>query len=290
LPDFETRIQLKKSESLTFRYNIQNQFTDVTKLAQGIVLDNFNNIYFGEPELQNALSHNLRLFYQSFNLFNYTNVFASINYSKNIDQIRGLTNFENVITTSTYFNSSFADENISAFGRFQRTFGKIRATINTRFNYSKNNQFIENVRSLNESFSQTYTPGIRTNFKKAPNVNLRYRYSINTNNQGSRKTIFYTNAPSIDVDAYLWDSVTIRTDYAYNQQSEKGGDTESFQTWNASISYRKDRDAKWEYEVRATNLLNIDSRINNSASTIAVSNTETFIQPRFVSFRVRFEL
>ena len=30
LPDFETRIQLKKGESLTFNYNMRNQFTDVT--------------------------------------------------------------------------------------------------------------------------------------------------------------------------------------------------------------------------------------------------------------------
>ena len=122
LPDFETRIQLKKSESLTFNYNMKNQFTDVTKLAEGIILNSFNNIQYGNPELQNALSHNLSLFYRSFNLFNYTNVFARIAYSKNIDQIRSLTDFENVIRTSTYFNSGFADETITAFGRMQRTF------------------------------------------------------------------------------------------------------------------------------------------------------------------------
>ncbi|NQY06244.1 MAG: carboxypeptidase-like regulatory domain-containing protein [Flavobacteriaceae bacterium] len=290
LPDFETRIQFKNSESLTFRYNIQNQFTDVTRLAQGLVLNNFNSIQFGEPELQNALSHNLRLFYQSFNLFNYTNVFASINYSKNIDQIRSITNFENVITTSSFFNSAFADESISSFGRFQRTFGKIRASVRVGFNYSKNNQFIENVRSLNENISQTYTPEIRTNFRKAPNFRLRYRYGINTNKQGGRETVFYTHVPSVDFDAYIWDAITFRTDYAFNRQQEKGGDSETFQTWNASLSYRKNRDAKWEYEVKATNLLNIDSRVSNNAGNISVSNTEIFIQPRFVSFRVRYEL
>ncbi len=96
LPDFETRIQFKKSEALTLRYEMRNQFTDVTRLAQGLVLNNYNSIQFGEPELQNALSHNLSLFYSSFNLFNYTNVFARAAYSNNIDQVRNLTNFENV--------------------------------------------------------------------------------------------------------------------------------------------------------------------------------------------------
>jgi hypothetical protein len=288
LPDFEARIQLKKSESLTFRYNMQNQFTDVTRLAQGLVLNNFNSIQFGEPELQNALSHNLNLLYSSFNLFNYTNVFARLAYAKNIDQIRGLTNFENVITTSTFFNSSFADENFSAFGRVQRTFGKVRATLNANFNYSKLNQFIQNRQSVNERFTQSYTPGLRTNFKVAPNVSVNYRYSISTNNQGTNKTIFYTNAPSIDFDAYIWNSVTFRTDYTYNNQRIENGDSDSFETWNASLSYRKDRDAKWEYEIRATNLLNIDSRLNNNANNLFVESSETFIQPRFITFRLRY--
>ena len=81
---------------------MQNQFTDITRLAQGLVLNNYNSIQFGEPELQNALSHNASLLYRSFNLFNYTNVFARVAYTSNIDQIRSLTNFESIIRTSTF--------------------------------------------------------------------------------------------------------------------------------------------------------------------------------------------
>jgi len=290
LPDFETRIQLKKNEALTFRYDMTNQFTDVTRLAQGIVLNNYNSIQFGEPDLQNALSHNLSLLYSSFNLFNYTNVFARAAYTSNIDQVRSLTNFENVIRTSTFFNSSFADENVSAFGRIQRTFGKIRATLNANFNYSKINQFIQNRQSLNEGFTQSYTPGLRTNFKVAPNVSVKYRYSVSTNDQGGNKTTFYTNAPSIDFDAYIWKSLTLRSDFTYTKQSTDAGNSDSFKTWNASLSYRKDRDAKLEYEIKATNLLNIESRLNNSANNLSVSSTQTFIQPRFVTFRLIYQL
>ncbi|MBT8204825.1 MAG: outer membrane beta-barrel family protein, partial [Eudoraea sp.] len=290
LPDFETRIQLKKSESLTLRYDMRNQFTDVTRLAEGLVLNNFNSIQFGEPDLQNALSHNVSLFYSSFNLFNYTNVFARAAYSSNIDQIRGLTTFENVIRTSTFFNSSFADENVSVFGRVQRTFGKIRATLNARFNYSKINQFIQGQRSLNEGYTQTYTPGIRTNYKIAPNVSLRYRYSVTNNNQGGRSTKFVTNAPSVEFDAYIWKSVTFRTNYTYTNQDVGNGESQSFQNWDATLSYRKDRDAKWEYEIRATNLLDIDSQVRNSANNLSVFTSETFIQPRFVTFRFVYTL
>ena len=290
LPDFETRIQLKKGESLTFNYNMRNQFTDVTRLARGLVFNSYNNIQFGEPDLQNALSHNISMLYRSFNLFNYTNVFARAAYSSNIDQIRGLTNFENVIRTSSYFNSNFADENFNLFGRIQRTFGKVRASIRTYFNYSKINQFIQNQRSINEGFTQVYTPEIRTNFRVAPNISLQYRYSISNNLQGTRETKFITKAPSIDFDAYIIEKFTLKTNYSYNIQDQVGGKSQSFQLWDFSLAYRKDKDAKWEYELKASNILNISSQIQNSANSVSVFNSSTFIQPRFITFRVIYKL
>jgi hypothetical protein len=289
LPDFETRIQLKKSESITFNYRMQNQFTDVTRLAQGLVLNNYNSIQFGTPDLQNALSHNLSLLYRSFNLFNYTNVFARVSYTNNIDQIRSLTNFESIIRTSTFFNSNFADESFNAFGRIQRTFGKVRASLNSSFNYSKINQFIQGLPSLNEGFTQTYTPEIRTNFKVAPNVRLRYRYSLINNNQGNRETQFIVKSPSVEFDAYILEKITLLSEYSYTQQ-DFGDEKQSFQSWDTSITYRKDKDAKWEFQIKATNILNIDKQVRNSANNLSVFNSLTFIQPRYISFRGVFNL
>ncbi|MDG5490021.1 carboxypeptidase regulatory-like domain-containing protein [Psychroserpens sp. SPM9] len=290
LPEFETLIQFKKSESLTFRYNMSNAFTDVTSLAEGLVLNSYNNISYGNPELQNSLSHNLSLRYFSFNLFNYTNVFAFANYSKNVDQIRSLTNFDNVIRTSSYFNSNFADESASVFGRVERTFKKIRARLGARFSYSKRNQFVQDIRTVSESFTQSYTPELRTNFREAPNVRLRYTYSVSNNDQGTTSTKFVVNSPSVEFDAYIWKSVTFRTDFTYTNQDDGVRPAQSFQTWDASLAYRKDKDAKWEYEVKATNLLDIDSNISNSTSNISVFTSETFIQPRFITFRVIYTL
>jgi hypothetical protein len=289
LPDFETRIQIKKGESLTLNYRMQNQFTDVTQLAQGLVLNNYNSLQYGEPDLQNALSHNVSLLYSSFNLFNYTNVFARVSYTSNIDQIRSLTNFESIIRTSTFFNSNFADENFNAFGRIQRTFGKIRASLNAAFNYSKINQFIQGAPSLNQGFTQTLTPGIRTNFKVAPNVSLRYRYSVINNDQGSRSTKFIVQSPSIEFDAYIWEKITLVSNYSYTRQ-DLGTQVQSFQNWDAGLSYRKDKDAKWEFELKASNILNIDAQVRNSANNLSVFNSQTFIQPRFITLRGVYNL
>lgn len=290
LPDFETRIQLKKGESLTFNYNMRNQFTDVTRLARGIVFNSYNNIQYGTPDLQNALSHNFSLLYRSFNLFNYTNVFTRARYTKNIDQIRSLTDFESVVRTSTFFNSNFADENFNIFGRIQRTFGKIRLSFNSYFNYNKINQFIQKRQSLNEGFTQVYTPALRTNFLIAPNIDIRYRYTISNNIQGDRETKFITRSPSVRFDAYILKKITIKSEFSYTLQEQEGGNTQSFQIWNANASYRKNKDSKWEYEVKGTNLLNINSQVRNSANNVSVFNASTFIQPRFITLRAVYKL
>ena len=292
LPDLNVILQLKKSETLNLTYSMQTQFTDVSNFASGLVLNNYNALFSGNPALENALSHNINLFYYSFNMFNYTNVFASINYNKSIDNIRTESIFQpgGVIRVSSPFNSPFADESVTANGRFQRTFGKIRGTLRANFNYSKFNQFIQNRRSINENFTQTYRAQVRTNFRTAPNLDVSYRYSIQDNNLGQNSTKFFTKSPTVELDALFLKSFTFRTDYSYNDFSDENGTINTFEFWNASLSYRKDEDSKFEYEVKATNLLDTRAQSQSSAGTVSVSATEYFIQPRFITFRVRYEL
>ncbi|MDY7395824.1 TonB-dependent receptor [Aureibaculum sp. 2210JD6-5] len=292
LPDFNTRIQLKKSEQIIFNYRMQNQFTDVNNLAKGLVLNNYNSIFSGNPELENALSHNLNLSYFSFNLFNYTNVFANINYTNSIDRIRTSGSFEpgSVVRVSSPFNSEFADESVTANGRFQRSFGKFRATVRGSFNYNKFNQFINSNRSVNENYTQNYTAELRTNFREAPNFEISYNYRIQDNDQGANRTKFYTNVPRLGFDALIFKTFTFKTDYTYTNFKDEDRTINNYQFWDASLSYRKNQDSKWEFELKASNLLDTKSQNSSSSSDISVRATEYFIQPRFTTFRVRYNL
>ena len=292
LPDFNMRMQLKKSEQIILNYRMQTQFTDINKFARGLVLNNYNSLYAGNPELDSATSHNLSLSYFSFNMFNYTNVHGGINYNKSIDNIRNSSVFEpgSVVSFGTPFNSEFADESLSVYGRFQRTFGKLKATLNGNFNYSKFNQFIQGNRSVNENYTQTYRARLRTNFRTAPNIELGYRYTLQNSDQGSNVIKYTTKAPSVEVDALIAKKFTLRSDYTFNDFSDENGSINKYEFWNASLSYRKDRDAKLEYEIKATNLLNTVSQNRSSSGAISVSATEYFIQPRYLTFRLRYEL
>ncbi len=292
LPDFNILMQLKKSEQIVFNYAMQTSFTDVNQLAKGLVLNNYKSIFSGNQELQSALAHNVSLSYFSFNMFNYTNVNARLSYTKTVDRIRTTSQFDSgsVVNISSPFNSGLADESASAYGRAQKSIGKFRGTLSGNFSYNKFNQFINGRASVNENYSQTYNARLGTNFREAPNFELGYRYSIQDNDQGSRRTKYYTKAPSIEFDALILKSFTFKTNYSYNNFSNEAGTINDYEFWDASLSYKKDKDSKWEYEIKATNLLDTKSQNSSNTGSVSVSATEYYIQPRFLTFRLRYEL
>ena len=73
-------------------------------------------------------------------------------------------------------------------------------------------------------FSQTYNASVSTNFTKAPNVTLGYRLSLSDQDNSARAAAVkgVTNAPSISFDAYVWNSLTVRSDFSYNEVKQDG--------------------------------------------------------------------
>ena len=160
------------------------------------------------------------------------------------------------------------------------------------FSYTKSYQFINFKENTNQNIARGLNSSIGTNFIKAPNVSLRYNLNFNdqitTASAEDRKTI--SHAPSINFDAYIWNSLTVKSDFSYNETRQEGSVINSFQIWNASLAYRKDRDAKFEYELVGSNLLATGSEVSVNQNIISFNINERFILPRFVSLRVRYQL
>ncbi len=293
LPEFKMIMQFKRSESLTLDYRQQVNFTDVNQIARGIVANDYNAFFSGNADLLNASIHNMSLFYRSYNLYNASDVFARVAYTKTIDQISTDFNFipGSVVSIRTNLNSPFDNETFTAFGRVGKTFKKIRTSLGGNFTYLKNFQFLQGNVNQNQTYNHSYNTSIGTNFTKAPNVSLRYRVSF-TDQTSSNRSEFnsVTHAPSLNFDAYIWDALTFRSDFSFNEVKQDGKVTNSFKIWDMTLAYRKNRDAKWEYELVGSNLLGTDSRTSVSVNNISRSIRETFILPRFVSLRVRYQL
>jgi hypothetical protein len=294
LPEFNVVAQFKRSESLNFTYRQQVNFTDVNQIARGLVAQRYNSFFSGNDELINASFHNVTLNYRSFNLFNNSNVFARLIYTKSINQVNSNTIFEpgSVVFNSTSINSPLDNENFIASGGMSKTIKKITGRLGGNFNYNKSYQFINSLENTNENISRGFNTRIGTNFTKAPNVNLSYNLTFTDQKNSARNADIKTirHIPSIDFDAYIWNSLTVKSDFSYNETRQEGNVINSFKIWNAYFAYRKDKDAKWEYELVGSNLLATGSSVNVNQNIISFSINERFILPRFVSLRVRYQL
>jgi hypothetical protein len=295
LPDASIKVNLKKSETLQLRYAMQTSFTDVNQLAEGYVFNNYNSLYSGNRELENSLSHNVNLSYFSFNMFNYTNVFASINYSKRIDAIKSNSEFIGVNQVRTSINSQFADESLSGNANFQKSFRKFKLRLGANITYAKSNSLLTNrftnavSNRLTKTFSQSYRTRFSTNFRDAPNFDVGYNVTINRSDIGGVKNTFTTHSPFINTDVYFLKAFAFTAKYTFNQVVNSGKTIDKYGFLRANISYQK-KDSPWEYRIEVTNLLDANGLNQNSSNDILVSNSTYFIQPRIGMFSVTYNL
>ena len=303
LPDVYAKYQIKKSETLTYNYSFTNEFSDITNLIQGYVFSNYNSLFRGNRYLENAVyqTHSLRYF--RFNMFNFENIFANVNYSKKINSIKSKTLFQGVNQVSSLenMNSDFADETFSASGRYGRSFlryykASVGANVSWNLFYNQiifrdadndpNNNPIE-VQST-ESFTQNYNVKFSTNFRDLPNLSLGYRFTINDYSND----VFYTDTPSVNLEYYFLKGFSFVADYSYfnNRNKSKTVNTE-YDFLSAELRYQK-KDSKWEYKLAATNILQTNAVNTNSFNQLGgVSNFSSYqVQPRYLIFSLRYSL
>ncbi|MBU2901318.1 TonB-dependent receptor [Maribacter dokdonensis] len=290
LPDVYINAQLKKSENLRFNYQVTRSFTDVSNFAQGYVLNNYNSLYSGNRDLESALNHNVSLNFFSFNMFNFTNIFANVAYTKRIDALKSGVNIVGINRVSSTINSNFDDKSFTANGKYERTFGKIKASVQGNLGWSTTNNLVDDEQRTSNSLTQNYTGALSTNFKNAPNLELGYRYTVNNYENGDLETTFYTSRPYARFDASFLKNFIFTVDYDYYNYTDKEDTiTNTYSFLESNLTYQK-KDSRWEYGIKGTNLLNTTTLNRDSTNELYFSTQAYFVQPRYVLFSVKYDI
>lgn len=294
LPDFFALYQIKKAETLSYNFALTNNFTDINKLAEGFVLNSYNSLSKGNRTLENSILQTHTLNYFKYNMFNFENIYANATYSRTIEAVKSRYLFNGVNQVSSAINSNFADESFAVFGGYGRSFSRFyKASMNVNLLWSKFNNIQFNpptstdVVITNESFTQSYTLKLSTNFKKMPNLELGYDYSIN-DYQGNR---FYTDKPFAKLDYYFLKSFSFVSEYEFYHYYKSDKTTENeYDFLSASLIFQKTKDSHWEYKISGTNLLNTNSLNDDSFNQNIVRISQYRVQPRYIIFSLKYNL
>jgi hypothetical protein len=287
LPDFFLLYQMKKAETLTYNFSLTNDFTDINQLASGYVLSNYSSLFHGNRTLENATSqvHSLRYF--KYNMFNFENIFANVNYTKKVDAVKTNASFAGFNQISTPYNSNFADETLSGMGSYGRSFLKnYKASANVSFNWAKFNNRQNNLASTTESFTQSYTIKASTNFKDMPNIEFGYNELVNKYSGST----FYTEKPFVKLDYYFLKSFSFVSEYEfYHYTNEDKTVDNEYDFLSASLIYQK-KDSAWEFKLAATNLLNTTSLNDDSFTQFSTRTSQYTVQPRYLILSLKYNL
>lgn len=296
LPDFYALWQLKKAETLTYNFSMNNNFTDINKLAQGYVFSNYNSLFSGNRMLENSLSqvHSLRYF--KYNMFNFENIFANITYTRQVDAVKNKVLFTGVnqVSSSVNMNSGFADETLTGSGTYGRSFLRYyKASLGASLNWSKFNNLRvysptqESIQTT-ESFTQNYTARFSTNYKKIPNLEFAYNFTVNDFSSDT----FYVDSPSVTLEYYFLDAFSFTSEYSfYHNRNKAKTSNNEYDFLTASLMYQK-KDSKWEWKLSGTNLL--DTKSINDSSFNQLGGSSSFssyiVQPRYLILSVKYAL
>ena len=288
LPDVYALYQMKKAETLTYNYAVTNDFTDINRIVSGYTFTNYNSLFRGNRTLENALSQSHSLRYFKYNMFNFENIFANVNYTKRMNAVKSSADFSGINQVSTAINSNFADETLSGNASYGRSFARnYKASINLGLNWSKFNNIQNNVFRTTESLTQNYTVKLATNYKELPNLEIGY--SITTNDYSGTK--FLTERPSAKIDYFFLESFSFVAEYEYyHYTNNKKTVNNEYDFLSSSLIYQKTKDSKFEYKISATNLLNTQTLNDDSFTQFATRTSQYTVQPRYIIFGLKYNL
>ena len=292
LPDVNVILELKKSENLRFNYAITSEYSDVNNYAQAYVFNSYNQLFRGNRELENSLSHSYNLTYFSFNLFNYTNIGGNLSYTRKIDAIKTNTQLVgiNQVSSPINFDSNFPDETFSVVGRFSKTVKKVQFKLDAAvFLTTTNNTINEEIRE-SQSLTQNYNASVLSNFKSFPNFEVGYRYIKNDYDNGGIEQAFFTNQPYANVNLRFLKNFNLFAEWDYYKYTNDANTIEnSYSFFNANLYYQKG-ESPWEFSVRATNILNTEFINNDSFNDQFNTTSQYFVMPRIVMFVIKYDL
>lgn len=288
-PIWNSEYEFTNSEKLTFNYAFKNHFPRANQLSEGYTLSNYNAVFKGNALLKNEQFHTAMLRYTNMNMYRGLHIFAFLTYSKKIRTIRNELVFEDINRLTMPLMTDNPETNVNMSGNIQKTIHRFRLGINTRLSWFEYAQTVNGVLSNNSRSSQNIGVNIRTIYKKWPSLYFGYAKTFN-HFMGQTSSKFQTDAIDTSMDYALIPSFVVKTNYTYFRNYNRTlNQSANYKIWNISLDYQK-KNSSWGNNLAINNLLNNQTKINNSISDFLVSEQKTSVIPRVFLLSVRYKL
>lgn len=288
LPQTSIDWEISSAHKVKLRYNLNSRFAQASQFANRLSLNNFNQVFAGNEDLENELYHSLRLTYSKFSLFKGTFFNAGLNYTNRLQSIRNSTTIEGIDQINTLIYTSLPENTYGANANLTKLLGSVKILTGGTARFS---DYSRNINGIFQDFTSqnfSYNIGARSNFKNAPNFDITWNQRFNNFTSATTTNKFTLINPQIDVEWRFLEDFVISGDYNFTYyENRTTNEVNRFSLGNMSLLYAKE-DSPWTFTLEVDNIFDTRFRNENSFNQFLVNDTRTFIQERTLLFKVSY--
>ena len=288
LPELSVDWELNSSHKVKLRYNLNSRFGEASQFANRLRLSTFNQVFTGNERLENELYHSARITYSKFSLFKGIFLNAGLNYTNRLQSIRNNTVIEGIDQINTLVYTSLPENSYRGNFQYTKLLGDYKVKVGSTASLSDYSRVINMVLEDFKSQSYSYSLGLETRFKNAPNVEFNWNQRFNIFESATTSTKFTQINPSIHLEYRFFKDFVIDADYNFTYYENKSlSQINRFSLGNTSLLYAQE-DSPWTFTIDVDNIFDTRFKNENSFNQFLISDTRTFIQERTVLFKIAY--
>ena len=290
LPELNIEYEISSAEKLKLDYRLKTSFSQAEQYANRLRLVSFNQLYRGNENLENQLYHSASLRYHQFNMYKGIFINANVSYTKREKSIRNTTQIEGIDQVNTSIYTSFPENNYNAMGSFAKQISKYKFTLSGNLSWADYSRVVNDELNDYQSNNYGYTIKAETRFKDWPNLELGWEQGLNNFKSDRLENKFTKINPYAVLDWDFLNDFIFSADYTYNYYKNLNTDqVNQFDVGNLSLYYNQE-DSPWGFEIDVDNVFDVRYKNENSFNQFLVSDTNIFIQPRTLLFKLSYKL
>ncbi len=262
IPEMSFTWKLNKQKDLTFRYNGRTNQPTINQIQP--LKDNSDpfNIIQGNPNLKQEFKQNFSLRYNFYKVLNGTSLWSGLDYSTTANEIIYTNNINEQGIRSSQYTNLDGNYNIRLYGYFGKKLKKLNSYLGYNINgsYYHNNNFVNTLANLSETYSFSNTFSFSFDKEKWPEISLNYRPSYNYNVSSINKDIQTKYWQQFVDFSFYW---KLKKDYEIGtdievtsrQKLNLSDKNNNFIIWNAYIGKKVFKDKSGTLQISCDDIL-----------------------------------
>ena len=289
LPELSFKYKILSSQSIRARYALQAEFMDIQQLAQGVVVQNYNNLFGGNRQLTNALYHSLTFNYFNFSMFNQLNVFGGFNYQWKHDDFSQALYYNGLERYAQAMNVQPINQTGTVYSEVEKTFKRFKLDGQLSLMYASLANQVDDLPNTNTSVQQQYEVSAQTTFFNKLHLTVGLEY-LKNRYQSERTSNRFTNTkPFGEIEFSFLQYFTLAMDYEYHvYRSASSSASSQYDFLNAKCFIQKP-DSPFTLILSGTNLTNTQGLRRDSFTESLESTYAYFVQPRYLVVTLKYD-